>query len=138
MENLIGVVADDTTGANDIGVMFSKSKSTVKVVTFEENLKLEKDANVIIVDTDSRLDSLELSYQKVYHAAKMLEQLGCTMYINKTCSVFRGNIGSEFDAMLDALNEEFAEGKTVGDWNAMHSGKLIRDTNIAPLPRYVG
>src|SRR5690606_25681182 len=29
-------------------------------------------------------------------------------FFNKTCSVFRGNIGAEFDAMLDALGQEFA------------------------------
>lgn len=35
------------------------------------------------------------------------------------------------------LNGEFATGKTVADWNTLHAGKLIRDTNIAPIPRYV-
>lgn len=142
MENLFGVVADDTTGANDIGVMFSKSHSTVKVVTFDENLELEKDANVVIVDTDSRLDSLDLSYQKVFQATKKLEQLGCTKFFNKTCSVFRGNIGSEFDAMLDALNEEFAViilafpkngRKTINGIHTVH-GKLLEDSEFANDP----
>lgn len=142
MENLIGVVADDTTGANDIGVMFSKGQSTVKVVTFEETLELKKDANVVILDTDSRLDSLDLSYQKVFQATKKLEQLGCTRFFNKTCSVFRGNIGTEFDAMLDALNEEFAVivlafpkngRKTVNGIHTVH-GKLLEDSEFASDP----
>jgi uncharacterized protein YgbK (DUF1537 family) len=30
------------------------------------------------------------------------------MFYNKTCSVFRGNIGAEFDAVLDCLDEECA------------------------------
>ena len=38
---------------------------------------------------------------------------------------------------IAAVNGEFSTGKTVGDWNTLHTGKLIRDTNIAPLPRYV-
>lgn len=142
MENLIGVVADDTTGANDIGVMFSKSHGTVKVVNFEENSVLKNDANVVIVDTDSRLDSLELSYQKVFLATKMLEELGCTIYFNKTCSVFRGNIGREFDAMLDALKEEFAVislafpkngRKTINGIHTVH-GKLLEDSEFAIDP----
>ncbi|MEH7492104.1 four-carbon acid sugar kinase family protein [Neobacillus niacini] len=142
MENLIGVVADDTTGANDIGVMFSKSQSTVKVVNFEENSELKKDANVVIIDTDSRLDSLELSYQKVFQATKMLEKLGCTIYFNKTCSVFRGNIGTEFDAMLDALEEDFAVislafpkngRKTINGVHTVH-GKLLEDSEFANDP----
>lgn len=37
---------------------------------------------------------------------------------------------------IAAVNGEFAEGKTVADWNSLHTDKLIRDTNIAPLPRY--
>lgn len=105
---MIGVVADDTTGANDIGLMFSKNHYTVKILTFHEDLNLGDKPDVLIIDTDSRLDSGEESYQKVFKATNILEKLGCTHYFNKTCSVFRGNIGKEFDAMLDALNEDFA------------------------------
>lgn len=105
---MIGIVADDTTGANDIGLMFSKNQYTVKILTFHEDLILGEKQDVLIIDTDSRLDSGEDSYQKVYIATKKLEELGCAHFFNKTCSVFRGNIGEEFDAMLDALNEDFA------------------------------
>lgn len=108
MENLIGVVADDTTGANDIGIMFSNNQYSAKIATFREDINLEVDSNVIIIDTDSRLDSPDVSYEKVYKATKTLQNMGCSLYFNKTCSVFRGNIGKEFDAMLDALGEEFA------------------------------
>jgi uncharacterized protein YgbK (DUF1537 family) len=37
-----------------------------------------------------------------------LEAAGARHFFKKTCSVFRGNIGVEFDAMLDALGEDFA------------------------------
>jgi hypothetical protein len=37
---------------------------------------------------------------------------------------------------IAGVNGEFATGKTIADWNALHAGKTIRDTNIAPLPRY--
>lgn len=106
--SIIGIVADDTTGANDIGLMFSNHQYSVKIVTFTENMKLEADADVLIIDTDSRLDSPQLSYDKVYKATQALQEIGCSLYFNKTCSVFRGNIGKEFDAMMDALGEEFA------------------------------
>jgi hypothetical protein len=39
---------------------------------------------------------------------------------------------------IAGVNGEFATGKTIADWNVLHAGKVIRDTNIAPLPRYVG
>lgn len=39
---------------------------------------------------------------------------------------------------IRVLNGEFATGKTIADWNALHAGKTIRETNVAPLPRYEG
>lgn len=105
---MIGVVADDTTGANDIGIMFANKGLLAKVLTFHEEMVITPDTDVIIIDTDSRLDSAEISYHKVYSATKLLQGMGCRMFHKKTCSVFRGNIGAEFDAMLDALGENFA------------------------------
>lgn len=104
---MIGVVADDTTGANDIGIMFSKNNYLTKIVTFEEGVELSNDADVVIIDTDSRLDPFESAYRKVLAATKQLRAAGCTLFHKKTCSVFRGNVGREFDAMLDALGEDF-------------------------------
>jgi uncharacterized protein YgbK (DUF1537 family) len=90
---MIGVVADDTTGANDIGLMFNNNHYAVKVVTFDEEEQPSADqADVLVIDTDSRLDHLELSYDKVFKATRQLQQLGCKTYFNKTCSVFRGNL----------------------------------------------
>ena len=105
---MIGVAADDATGANDIAIMFTKSGYKVKVLAYEEDMNIFKDVDVLIIDTDSRLDEPALCYHKVYKAVAMLREIGCSMYHKKTCSVFRGNIGVEFDAMLDALNEDFA------------------------------
>ncbi|SDF61070.1 four-carbon acid sugar kinase family protein [Sporomusa acidovorans] len=139
---MIGVVADDTTGANDIGLMFRNNQCSVKVMTFSEDMQLERDTDVLIIDTDSRLDPPELSYDKVFKATKMLERLGCSLYFKKTCSVFRGNIGKEFDAMMDALQENFAViilafpkygRQTV---NGIHTvyGKLLEESNFAKDP----
>ena len=139
---MIGVVADDTNGANDIGIMFSNNHYSVKVVTYQEDIELSKDVNVLIIDTDSRLDKPEVSYEKVFKATRYLKKLGCSLYYNKTCSVFRGNIGREFDAMLDALAENFAVitlafpkngRKTV---NGIHTvyGKLLEESEFAKDP----
>lgn len=37
---------------------------------------------------------------------------------------------------ISVLNGEFAESKTVGDWNTLHNGKTIANVNVAPLPYY--
>ena len=71
----------------------------------EEGLHLP---DVAILNTNSRLDPAGLAYDKVQAATRQLQAAGCRQFFNKTCSVFRGNIGAEFDSMLDALEQEFA------------------------------
>jgi uncharacterized protein YgbK (DUF1537 family) len=105
---IIGVVADDITGANDIGIMFTLSGYCTCVYPAPLVNGIEDDVEVCVLNTNSRLDSPELAYEKVYQATLALVNAGCTRFFNKTCSVFRGNIGAEFDAMLDALGRDFA------------------------------
>lgn len=102
------MVADDITGANDIGIMFAKSgyRSAVFPLELIKDCDMEKEAeelDVIIIDTDSRFDSQEEARKKVREATGILMGLRCDRYHNKTCSVFRGNIGAEFDEMQDVL-----------------------------------
>lgn len=109
---MIGVIADDITGSNDIGSMFSKANYLTYVYGWEayEGKKdnNRKNPDVLIFDTDSRFDDPQTAYDKVFQATRLVKEMGAEQLINKTCSVFRGNIGAEFDAMLDALGEEFA------------------------------
>jgi len=110
---ILGVVADDITGAGDIGGMTAKTGYLTVVHTFTPPAAPafgtdKVTGEVCVLDTDSRFDTPEVAYEKVFAATKALQEAGCQQFFNKTCSVFRGNIGAEFDAMLDALNEEFA------------------------------
>ncbi|HLN60896.1 MAG TPA: four-carbon acid sugar kinase family protein [Symbiobacteriaceae bacterium] len=105
---MIGVVADDTTGANDIGVMFAKHGYHTRVLTLTPELGPEAlQGDAVVIDTDSRLDHPEVAAEKVRRATRLLMEKGCTVYWKKTCSVFRGNVGPEFDAMLDTLGADF-------------------------------
>jgi uncharacterized protein YgbK (DUF1537 family) len=108
LKKLIGVVADDITGGNDIGIMFAKNGLVTEVYRYKENIEFKncEGIDVIVIDTDSRFDSPEVAAEKVYNATKSLMKIPCDMYFNKTCSVFRGNIGAEFDAMQEALGIE--------------------------------
>lgn len=111
---IMGVVADDITGANDIGSMFAKAGYLTHVYSYPGRGAYAVQRSVVappdvaILDTNSRLDPPDVAYRKVYAATEELRAAGCTRFHNKTCSVFRGNIGVEFDAMLDALGLEFA------------------------------
>lgn len=103
------VIADDVTGANDIGIMYAGAGLSAYVYSGGNKEKPSySPCDVLVVDTDSRFDSYETAYRKVYEAVKGIPGEGVRQYIDKQCSVFRGNIGAEFDAMLDALDEEFA------------------------------
>ncbi|MDQ2691743.1 MAG: four-carbon acid sugar kinase family protein [Chloroflexota bacterium] len=145
----MGVVADDVTGSNDIGIMFAKSDYLTHIYAFKENgvtfAQLEEGVcgpEVVIFDTNSRLDPPEVSYRKVFAATRQLQQAGCRQFHNKTCSVFRGNIGAEFDAMLDALGLEFAvvvlgfpkNGRTTLDGIHYVHGKKLEDSEFRSDP----
>lgn len=110
---ILGVVADDITGANDIGSMTTKAGYLTDVFSYQipgavADVTVLREPDVSILDTDSRFDTPEVAYAKVYAATRDLEAAGARHFFKKTCSVFRGNIGVEFDAMLDALGEDFA------------------------------
>lgn len=106
---MIGVVADDITGANDMGAMFTIGGYTADVYGYDDAIDFSYGRpDVIILDTNSRLDAGDEAYDKVRHAVERLQEIGCTLFFNKTCSVLRGNIGREFDAMLDQLGQDFA------------------------------
>ncbi len=111
---LMGIVADDVTGSNDIGIMFAKAGLLTHVYTaigpgsYAQLSAGQPSPDVCILNTSSRLDSPQTAYEKVFVATRELQAAGCRQFFNKTCSVFRGNIGPEFDAMLDALGLDFA------------------------------
>lgn len=107
----ICIVADDITGAGDIGTMFANAGYVTHVYPYDAYDGTDAGAprpDVVILDTASRLDSPEEAYRKVREATRRLRSAGASLWINKTCSVFRGNVGAEFDAMLDELGESFA------------------------------
>jgi uncharacterized protein YgbK (DUF1537 family) len=137
---LIGIVADDITGANDIGIMYAKAdwRADVYPYPFLQSKMGTFPPDVLIIDTNSRLDSYDEAYEKVFTSTEKLKQLGCEQFFNKTCSVFRGNIGAEFDAMLDALESEFAvvvlgfpkNGRTTINGQHYVRGKKLADSEF--------
>jgi uncharacterized protein YgbK (DUF1537 family) len=94
--------------------------------------------DVTILNTNSRLDSPEGAYNKVFRAAKTLKALGMRHFYKKTCSVLRGNIGAELDAAMDALGLNFApvvaafpdNGRTTLDGIQYVGGTALEDTQF--------
>ena len=103
------VIADDLTGANATGVLLKKSNYNAYTVLNSErlDLKLLSDSDCIIYPTDSRAIESSIAYNRVYNVAKLLKNDNVKVYSKRIDSTLRGNLGSETDAILDALGEEF-------------------------------
>ena len=100
------VIADDLTGANATGVQIKKLNYNTYTVMNTERLELSRltESDCIIYPTDSRGIASELAYNRVYNVAKLLKSDGVLVYSKRIDSTLRGNLGSETDALLDALN----------------------------------
>ena len=83
--------------------MFAKGGYTAAVYPFSSLPELPhcEDTDAVIVDTDSRFLTPAEAAERVRVAARRLRELPCGCYFKKTCSVFRGNIGAEFDALQE-------------------------------------
>jgi len=95
------ILADDLTGANDSGVHFLASSDHVLVVTNPEigdHLAIEE---TIIVNTDSRLIPHAEAYALIKSVIDTFSPYRPTVIYKKIDSTFRGNVGSEIDALLD-------------------------------------
>jgi len=103
----VAVIADDLTGANATGVQLVKNELRVDTITSLDNLEGIKDCDCIIYSTDSRAINSESAYERVYDAAQRLKNSNVKLYSKRIDSTLRGNIGSETDAILDALGDEY-------------------------------
>jgi beta-glucosidase len=105
----IGIVADDITGAGDIGGIFARHGHAVHICSGQLRAGMldGQRADVVIVDTSSRCVSSQVARERVRAATRELLTWGAERFWKKTCSVFRGNVGPEFEAMLEVLGEGF-------------------------------
>ncbi|MBC7084245.1 MAG: four-carbon acid sugar kinase family protein [Firmicutes bacterium] len=100
----LGVIADDLTGANDTGVQFAKYGLCAMVVLDINSIDaLANQADVIVIDTDSRWSDPRTAYNKVRAAAEVLKKAGISTVYKKIDSTLRGNVGAEIDAVMDVL-----------------------------------
>ncbi|WP_455368046.1 four-carbon acid sugar kinase family protein [[Eubacterium] cellulosolvens] len=105
MRKQLAIIADDLTGANDTGVQFSKQGLKTIVLTKTDNIRqVSKKIDVVVVDTETRYEEPKIAYLKVHRFAKAIKKTGIQNVYKKIDSTLRGNIGTELDAVMDALN----------------------------------
>ena len=140
------VIADDLTGGNATGVLFTKMGYKAWSVLSLDNLDPESlsECDCVVYPTDSRAVDGEEAYRRVYHAAKKLRGEHVLVYAKRIDSTLRGNLGQETDAILDVLGEDYiavatpsfpSSGRVVAGGCLLVNGVPLHKTNIAIDPK---
>ncbi|WP_121610847.1 four-carbon acid sugar kinase family protein [Mesobacillus foraminis] len=143
MSEKIGIIADDLTGSNDSGVQLAKKGFASTVVMDVQKKSASGEADVLVIDTDSRAVPGEQAYEAVSKAASLLFNQGYPHVYKKVDSTLRGNIASELAALVEiyrpdavAVAPAFPKLKRT-TLNGHHyvNGKLITETEFGRDPK---
>lgn len=138
---MIGVIADDLTGAAEIGAVGVRHGLRAEVVIAGEP---SGTAELVCLDTDSRLCSASEAANRAAAAAKLLQSCGAQWIYKKTDSVLRGNVTPEIEAIVRKLELSGALlvpanpslGRTIVNGQYFVRGKLIHETEFARDPKH--
>ena len=138
---MIGVIADDLTGAAELGAVGLRHGLSAEVIA---NGKPSGEAELVCVDTDSRAQSPQEAARRVTAAVKMLRKAGAAWIYKKVDSVLRGQVTAEIEAMMKQLDFERALlapanpglGRTIRDGKYYIRGKLIHKTEFVRDPQF--
>lgn len=141
ISNLIGIIADDLTGANDTALQFHlRGSNTQILLDYEGYLQDIKNAQTWAISTETRNVGPDIAYSKVKAATKIfIDKLSLEFFYKKIDSTLRGNIAVETLAMLEVLKWDAAvivpafpsEGRiTVGGYHLL-KGVPIERTELA-------
>jgi uncharacterized protein YgbK (DUF1537 family) len=143
---LLGVIADDFTGATDIaGFLVENGMRTIQVNGIPSNA-VNIDADAVVVSLKSRSCSTKKAIDDSLAALTWLQKQGCQQFYFKYCSTFdstaTGNIGPVTDALLEQLNENFTiicpalpiNGRTVFNGHLFVLGQLLSESGMRNHP----
>lgn len=94
------ILTDDFTGALDTGVQFSKLGAKTCVTPDTEISLRDVDADVLVIDTETRHLAPEIAYQIIKGIGIRAVSSGIGRIYKKTDSALRGNIGAELDGLM--------------------------------------
>ncbi|WP_372882642.1 3-oxo-tetronate kinase [Psychromonas sp.] len=143
---LLGVIADDFTGATDIaGFLVENGMRTIQLNGVPKT-EMQVDADAVVISLKSRSCPVDEAVSSSLQALQWLKQQDCQQYYFKYCSTFdsteKGNIGPVTDALLDALGEKFTiicpalpvNGRTVFNGHLFVLGELLSDSGMKNHP----
>lgn len=144
---LIGVIADDMTGATDIGLMLSRrGMSTLQVVGIPQDGEQLKGADAVIVALKSRTCAAKKAVNDALASCDVLLAAGAKQIVFKYCSTFDstalGNIGPVADALLERLGAQRAivcpalpdNGRTVYQGQLFVGAALLNESSMKDHP----
>lgn len=113
MSILLGAIADDFTGATDLANMLvTRGMRTLQTIGVPSGHMDIGDADAVIVALKSRTAPASQAVGQSLAALAWLRDRGARQFFFKYCSTFdstaEGNIGPVADALMDALETEFA------------------------------
>ncbi len=110
---ILGVIADDFTGATDIaGMLVKGGMRTIQTIGVPPQGTIPDDVDAVVVALKSRSIAAKDAINQSLAALKSLQDAGCVRFFFKYCSTFdstdAGNIGPVGDALIDALGTQRA------------------------------
>lgn len=102
------IIADDLTGAGDVGVQFSRAGLCTRSLCDARLPFWPYGVDAVVVDTASRALPADAAYATVLRALQTLDAANVHLVYKKIDSTLRGNLGAELDAALDACGAKVA------------------------------
>lgn len=147
-KNVLGIIADDFTGATDIATMLRRSGHRVAVVIEDGTLSPEqlRGLDAVVVALKSRSGSKEEAVAASLDALRRLQAWGADRFYVKYCSTFdstdEGNIGTVLDAVTDELGVQTcvvvpslpANGRTVYNGHLFVGADLLENSSMRHHP----
>ena len=138
---MIAVIADDLTGAAEIGGIALRYNLTVEVVSA---LQYAKKADVIVVNANTRSLTEEQARVVIKIIFTDLQKLNPQLVFKKIDSVLRGHVLSEIEEQMLATGKQTALilaaspalGRAIKNGHYYIEGKPIHETGFAQDPEY--
>ena len=144
---ILGVIADDFTGATDIaGMLVKGGMRTLQTIGVPAKGAIPGDVDAIVVALKTRSIAADDAVAQSLQALGVLQGAGCVRFFFKYCSTFdstdEGNIGPVGDALLDALKARQAiycpafpeNGRTIFFGHLFVGDLLLSDTHMRHHP----
>lgn len=138
----IGIIADDLTGAGDVGLFFLRWGAP-RITWLKPRARAPENSRVWIIDTESRFDPGPVAGRKLAQACRLLKRWGATHIYKKVDSALRGPMGWELEALIKSWNVPelplvlaYPEmGRTVSGGCCLIYGKAVHQTPFGKDPR---